>query len=149
MRRRSRLAAAALLAVLLTVVGCSSGSSKATYATVTIGSLTYRVEMARTAEEQREGLSSRQNLADGTGMLFQFGSRREQQVWMAGMAVALDIAWIADDKILAIDTLGPCQALDQTACPRWTSPAPVDALLEVPAYSLKPAVPGMDVLVEQ
>lgn len=149
MQRYSRMAAAALLAVLLTVVGCSPASSKTAYATVTVGSLTYRVELAQTADQQQAGLGNRQTLPAGTGMLFQFGSRSEQQVWMAGMLFPLDIAWIADGRVVARDTLATCAAADESACPRWTSPSPVDALLEVPAKSLGSVAPGTVVTIEE
>ncbi|WP_344812509.1 DUF192 domain-containing protein [Microlunatus aurantiacus] len=139
---------AALLAVLIAVVGCSPPSPEPTYATVTIGPLTYRVEVAQTVEQQREGLGNRESVPAGTGMLFQFGSRGEQQVWMAGMTIKLDIAWIIDSEVLAVDTVTPCLELDQNACPRWTSPAPVDALLEVPAHSLTGVDPGVRVSIE-
>ncbi len=81
-------------------------------------------------------------------MLFRFGNRSEQQVWMADMKIPLDIAWIVDGKVLAIDTLTPCVEADQNQCPRWTSPSAVDALLEVPAHSLATVVPGMPATIE-
>ena len=149
MLRRSRTAAAVLLTVLLAVVGCSPASSETAYATVTIGSLTYRVELAQTAEQQQAGLGNRQTLPAGTGMLFQFGSRSEQQVWMTGMRFPLDIAWIADGRVVALDTLATCAEADESECPRWTSPSTVDALLEVPADSLGSVGPGTVVTVEE
>ena len=87
----------------------ASTSSEPSYATVTIGPLTYRVEVAtdRTSSNDK-GSRAGSTLPAGTGMLFQFGSRREQQVWMAGMTIPLDIAWIADNKVVAIDTLAAC-----------------------------------------
>ena len=82
-------------------------------------------------------------------MLFRFGSRSEQPVWMAGMTIPLAIAWIVDGGVLAIDTLTPCTEVDQYQCPRWTSPSAVDALLEVPAQSLTADIPGMNVTIEE
>lgn len=55
---------------------------------------------------------------------------------MAGMRFPLDIAWISAGRVIAVDTLQPCIETDQRQCPRWTSPAEVDALLEVPAGAL-------------
>lgn len=131
------------------LAGCTS--SDPVRAIVRIGPTVaeFQVEVAETADQQRDGLSNRDELAPGTGMLFRFGSRSEQQVWMAGMSVPLDIAWIADNKVVAIDTLTPCTETDQSTCPRWTSPSPVDALLEVPAHSLAEVIPGMAVTVKQ
>lgn len=141
-------AAATTMATMGTAAACTS--STPALATVRIGPapVEFRVEVAQTADQQRDGLSGRDQLATGTGMLFEFGSRGEQQVWMAGMKFPLDVAWIADGKIVAVDTLTACEEADN-ACPRWTSPSPVDALLEVPADSLTTVVPGMPITVEE
>ncbi len=141
-------AVAAAMGVVATTAGCTS--SKPVLAAVRIGPapVEFRVEIAETAEQQRNGLGGLDELSAGTGMLFRFGHRGEQQVWMAGMKMPLDIAWIADGKVVAIDTLAPCAEADPNACPRWTSPSPVDALLEVPAHSLNAVVPGMTVTIE-
>ena len=144
---RTRWLATATAVKLLPTASCVT-RSEPSYRTVTVGPLTYQVEVATTATKQRQGLEGRDTLPAGTGMLFQFGHRREQQVWMSGMNMPLDIAWIVDNKVLAIDTLAACDLPDQNQCPRWTSPAAVDALLEVPADSLKPVVPGMGVIVQ-
>ena len=42
------------------------------HANVTIGSATFQVELARTEAERRNGLSGRQSLPEGTGLLFYF-----------------------------------------------------------------------------
>ena len=147
--RRRTLLLGALAGAVVMAAGCTS--SKPTLAAVRIGPapVEFRVEIAQTADQQRDGLSGRDELSVGTGMLFRFGSRSEQQVWMAGMRFPLDIAWIADGKVVAVDTLAACAETDENACPHWTSPSPVDALLEVPAHSLTAVVPGMAVVVEE
>ena len=71
------------------------------------------------------------------------------QVWMAGMRDPLDVAWIVDGQVLALDTLAPCTEPDPEQCPRWTSPSPVDSLLEVPAEALDGVVPGTAVTVQE
>ena len=139
------IAAAALTAAL---AACSAASP--TTATVQVGdALTFSVEVADTEQTQRDGLSGRTSLSEGTGMLFPFDERQEQQVWMAGMEISIDVAWIVDDQVLATDTLDPCTLTDQTQCPRWTSPAPVDALLEVPAGALDGIEPGTHVTIRE
>ncbi|MDN5803020.1 MAG: DUF192 domain-containing protein [Microlunatus sp.] len=152
MRRRTLLMRAVVMTVVAavgTLAGCTS--SRPVLATVQIGPVPveFRVEVAQTAEQQRDGLSGRAELSAGTGMLFRFGRRGEQQVWMVGMRFPLDIAWIADGKVVAVDTLTPCTEADDNDCLRWTSPSQVDALLEVPAHSLTTVVPGMAVTVEE
>ena len=146
MRRRMLL-----VAFLVASVATGCAPSPPTFAAVRIGPtpVEFRVEVARTAEQQRDGLSGRDELSAGTGMLFRFGSRSEQQVWMAGMTIPLDIAWIADGKVVATDTLTACRETDESRCPKWTSPSPVDALLEVPAHSLGTVIPGMTITVDE
>lgn len=138
------------LAAAMTVPAASCASSPP-IALVRIGPspVEFRVEVAKSADQQRDGLGGRDELPAGAGMLFQFGGRGEQQVWMAGMMIPLDIAWIADGKVLAVDTLTPCTAADQDQCPRWTSPSPVDALLEVSDGALAEVVPGMPITIEE
>lgn len=148
MRPRRYVFGALAAALAVSATGCASSPPTAL---VRIGPapVEFRVEVATTAEQQRDGLTGRDKLPDGSGMLFQFGGRGEQQVWMAGMTIPLDIAWIADGKVLAVDTLTPCTAADQDQCPRWTSPSPVDALLEVSDGALATVVPGMPIAIEE
>ena len=139
------IAAAALTAAL---AACSAASP--TTATVQVGdALTFSVEVADTEQTQRDGLSGRTSLSEGTGMLFPFEERQEQQVWMAGMEISIDVAWIVDDQVLAVDTLDPCTEPDPAECPRWPSPGEVDALLEVRAGSLDGIEPGTTVDVRE
>lgn len=141
-------ARAALLAALTAVLAACAGPVSST-ATVDVGSIAFRVDVARTERSQRDGLSGRDSLSEGTGMLFPFDDRQERQVWMAGMEIPIDVAWIVDDQVLAVDTLDPCTLTDQSQCPRWTSPAPVDALLETPAGSLDGIEPGTPVTIRE
>ena len=69
-------------------------------------------------------------------MLFSFASQSERQMWMDGMKFPIDVAWIADHRVIAVQILEPCVEVDQHRCPRWTSPHDVDALLEVRAGAL-------------
>lgn len=80
-------------------------------------------------------------------MLFVFDPPRAEQVWMAGMTIPLDAAWIVDGKVAAIRTLQPCRAADQARCPRWNSPTAVEFLLEVPAGGLDDVAVGARVAV--
>lgn len=115
---------------LLTLTSCAPAQTR----TVQVGERVYTVEVATTEDDQRQGLAGRPEVDPGTGMLF-LASRSTQQVWGAGMLVAVDVVWIAGDEVAAVDVLEPCTARDQSTCPRLTSPVPVDAVLEVPAGS--------------
>lgn len=132
---RAHAAAAVALSALL--AGCASTPPESATALVALGpALEFQVDHARTADEQRTGLAGRSELSEGQGMLFSFASQSERQVWMAGMKFPIDVAWIADHRVIAVQTLEPCTEADQDRCPRWTSPNDVDALLEVQAGAL-------------
>jgi uncharacterized protein len=55
---------------------------------------------------------------------------------MARTRIPLDIAWILDGQVVAVETLPPCELDPVTDCPTYASPGDVDALLEVPAGAL-------------
>lgn len=142
----TRTIAAAAVATVLT----SCAAPVPTSAVVEVGpALEFHVEVANTEQAQLEGLSGRTTLSEGTGMLFPFSDREERHVWMAAMKIPIDVAWIVDNQVLAVDTLDPCTLTDQSKCPRWTSPGDVDALLEVPAGALAAIEPGTPVIIRE
>lgn len=120
--------------VLLLTAGC--GVTEMDRAVVTVGDRDFRVQVAESARQQRDGLSDRDQVPQGTGMWFVFDPHSSQQVWMADTRVALDVAWVADDAVTAVRTLQPCRTEKESDCPVWKSPGPVDAMLEVPAGEL-------------
>lgn len=129
----------AVLAAAVVVAACSSPRPEVT---VEVGGEAFAVELADTASEQKEGLAGREEIPAGTGMLFQFAERAEHQMWMAGMHVPIDVAWIDGDRVIGVVTLDPCTEVDQTTCPRSRAPGPATALLEVPAGSLADVAAG-------
>ena len=98
-----------------------------------IGSTTFTVEMAMTAIEQARGLSSRANLAAGTGMLFKF-SPGVQNFWMKDMNFPIDIIWISGNKIVGFaQDAKPQPGVSLLGLTIYTSPDGVDRVLEVNA----------------
>lgn len=137
------IGAVSIVGVLLTAVGCAQQSRAGVQSgTVTItppddaGTVTVRVEIVSTTRTQEKGLSGRTEVPTGTGMWFPLGHGRAEGVWMAGMKISIDIAWVKDSKIVQIRTLAPCTARDQSRCPKWYSPGIPDALLETAAGGL-------------
>lgn len=127
-------------ALVLSLTGCGPAAHERSQ--VSVGGQTFRVEVARTDRQHQRGLSGRSSVAADSGMLFAFSGRKVQKVWMADMLVPLDVAWVADDAVVAVRTLQPCPSAKSSDCPTWTSPQPVAALLEVPAGALDGVVPG-------
>jgi len=130
---------AVLAAATVVVTACRAPRPEVT---VEVGGEAFAVELADTASEQKEGLAGREEIPAGSGMLFQFAERAEHQMWMAGMQVPIDVAWIDDDRVIGVATLDPCTEVDQTTCPRSRAPGPATALLEVPAGALADVAAG-------
>lgn len=64
------------------------------YAWVIFGADTVVAEVAATADERAEGLMYRDDVPDGTGMLFVFEDSQPRAFWMANTYVPLDIAYL-------------------------------------------------------
>ena len=62
-----------------------------------IGGAAFPVEVAVTPEQRRQGLSGRESLGAGRGMLFVYESPRPLQFWMVRMQFPLDFVWISGD----------------------------------------------------
>jgi uncharacterized membrane protein (UPF0127 family) len=72
------------------------------------GTAVIRAEIARSAEEQRQGLMYRESLAEGRGMLFIFDRDQLLSFWMRNTLIPLSIAYIrSDGSILEIKDMVP------------------------------------------
>lgn len=65
---------------------------------LTIGDTTFKVELADTDAERVQGLSGRETLKEGAGMLFIFNMPAKHGIWMKDMRFSIDIAWIDKNK---------------------------------------------------
>jgi len=74
------------------------------YAWVIFGADTVVAEVARTADERAKGLMYRDEVPDGTGMLFVFQDSQVRSFWMANTYVALDIAYM-DPSYRVVDII--------------------------------------------
>ena len=91
--------------------------------TVTIGDAVFRAELVSTPETRARGLSGREGLPAGTGMLFIFETGVAPPFWMKEMRFPLDLVWIGKD----------CTVVDITL--RAPIPAPDTPLSELPNYA--------------
>lgn len=113
-----------LLAALLGLAACSPSASDGTPAktaavsparhpesglaivplTIAIGGATggkthvFRVEVARTGQEQAKGLMFRTALGPDEGMIFPMSPPREASFWMRNTVIPLDIIFIGTDR---------------------------------------------------
>lgn len=55
------------------------------------------LEVADTPEKRAQGLSGRESLREGTGMLFTFDESDRHGIWMKDMQFAIDVLWLDED----------------------------------------------------
>ncbi|MEM1943247.1 MAG: DUF192 domain-containing protein [Candidatus Caldarchaeum sp.] len=91
------------------------------------------VELADTAEKRAQGLSDRDRLEEGWGMLFVFEQPGIYSFWMYRMRFPLDIIWVdAEGRVVyVVEKAPPCQANEP--CQSYTPPAEALYVLEVRA----------------
>lgn len=98
---------------------------------VKINNTIFQVELASTKDEQIKGLSGRDNLPQGTGMLFVFNDYQERTFWMKEMLIPIDIIWIKDNKVVGIVNSTPTPNPDEPGIPTFDSPDKVNYVLEI------------------
>ena len=89
---------------------------------VMIGDAVFSAELAVNAGERTKGLSDRDGLEPGTGMLFIFEDREVSSFWMRRMRFSLDLIWISED----------CRVVDIT--PNVPFPKPGTSTSNLPSY---------------
>lgn len=104
----------------------SSDLPPAGHAWVIFGADTIVAEVAATADERAEGLMYRDEVPDGTGMLFVFQNNQVRSFWMANTYVALDIAYL-DPNYTVVDII----AMEPLVTDSYPSRAPAMFALEV------------------
>ena len=92
---------------------------------LTVGGFTFQAELALSPEQITRGLSYRDSLPPGTGMLFVYPGEAPRSFWMFEMRFPLDMVWIG----------GNCRVVDITE----NAPAPEPGQLnsELPLFSPK------------
>ncbi|PIR47781.1 hypothetical protein COV06_00035 [Candidatus Uhrbacteria bacterium CG10_big_fil_rev_8_21_14_0_10_50_16] len=133
------------IALTLLGAGCSGADSSVAEGNRAIIHLpngkTIQVEVARTPSEQAEGLSERTSLKGG--MLFCMDITKQQNFWMLGMKMPIDMVWIHGGEVRGVSANVPVREKDDWA--RRSSNEPVNMVLELPAgaaegFGLEPGV---------
>ena len=99
--------------------------------TVQIRDAVFAVEVARDALAWERGLSYRDHLPEGRGMLFEFPKSDRYGFWMKDMRFPIDIIWIDAGVVVGfVERAAPDDRVDRTV---YYPPKPVASVLEVPA----------------
>lgn len=103
-----------------------AASPPAGHAWVIFGADTVVAEVAATVEARQQGLMYREEVPDGTGMLFVFQDNQPRAFWMANTYVPLDIAYM-DPSYRVVDIVQMEPLVTET----YPSAAPAMFALEV------------------
>jgi uncharacterized membrane protein (UPF0127 family) len=94
-----------LFLLFLATLSCGQGVERGERP---IGGETFRVEVARTPEQQRLGLMHRRSLGPREGMLFFYQMDQHLSFWMKDTTIPLTLAYLSKDGvILQIEQLQP------------------------------------------
>lgn len=102
---------------------------------IKLGGSSLEVEVAVTDEATAKGLSGREKLDEGKGMLFDFTNSELKQpgFWMKDMLISIDIIWIGTDgKVSGVQAGVPIPEEDKDY-PIYYPPSNISYVLEVPA----------------
>ncbi len=92
-----------------------------------------RAQIADTPALRQRGLSGRENLAEGAGMLFVFKRPGTYSFWMKEMNFSLDLIWIFNGEIVEITSNVPPASLMDVNPFRYRCKVPVNHVLEINA----------------
>jgi uncharacterized membrane protein (UPF0127 family) len=107
----------------------TSGQVLPVSAKARIADRSIELEVAKTAEQQDIGLMYRTSLPDDRGMLFEFKSAREVNFWMKNCQISLDMIFLRDGVVEAIElSAPPCTA---NPCPTYGPDTTVDRVIEL------------------
>ena len=123
--------------MLLLAVTPVSGIA-ADFIAIKIDADSYRIELARTSAERRQGLMHRQHLDRYGGMLLMYSRSGDHRIWMKNMSIALRVYWIDSDfTVIESKRLEPCR---QNPCPVYSVIKPSMYVLELSDHDhgLKP-----------
>lgn len=96
---------------------------------VSVGEMTVNAEIADTNTLRVLGLSGRESLEEGKGVLFVFPTAGLHGFWMKNMKFSIDIVWAESGKIIYIE-----KSVSPTTFPKiFTSTSPSRFVLELPA----------------
>ena len=105
---KSRAVAAIFLTVAFVLIVCGVARGIPTYGQSKVVDLTsLRLEVADTDASRTLGLSGRDSLDSGAGMLFTFDAPGIYPFWMKDMKFPLDMVWIDSGKVVDVVTLRP------------------------------------------
>ncbi len=92
-----------------TVVQTHGGQAMLPIQTIHIKDFSVQAEIAKSKEQKSQGLSGRESLPTGSGMLFVFDTASSDGFWMKDMRFSLDIIWANSEGVIEtiFETISP------------------------------------------
>lgn len=125
---------AALNLVLAAAPACSAGQPQLPLAQASLGAANLKLELAVSPRERYQGLSGREDLPPGRGMVFIFADPGRMTMVMRGMRFALDFVWLRDNRVVGITHQVPPPQPGQPP-QEAAPPQAIDMVIELPAGS--------------
>ncbi len=110
-----------------------------------VGGVRLQVKLARTEEQQRQGLRGRP-VPPGTGMAFIYPGGRTVRFTMSRVDRPLVGVFARDGRVLRVEQMVPC-AGSVAYCPTYGPAEPVDLVVEAAPETLPDVRPGDRVAV--
>jgi len=108
-----------LCAILPLLVLTPFNGIAADFIEIDIDTDSYRIELARTPAQRRQGLMYRQRLDRYGGMMLIYPRSGDHRIWMKNMSISLRVYWIDSDyKVIDAQRLEPCR---QDPCPVYSA----------------------------
>jgi len=99
-----------------------------------VGAATFTVEIADTEMKRVRGLSNRQSLSAGHGMLFIFPRPASYGFWMKDTYIPLDLVWISGARVTGVTAnVPPAGTAGTSSLQTYYPPGKVDRVLEINA----------------
>ena len=118
--------------ILILVILVYRGSVSAKKNILEINGVKFNVDIARTPEEQKQGLSGRESLKNNEGMLFIFSRADFYGFWMKEMKFPLDMVWVSGEKIAGFTENVDSQiGAKESELKIYYPPEKVDKVLEI------------------
>ena len=103
-------------------------SSKQDFSKMIVNGKEINLEVVKTLEDKRKGLSGRDSLDIDVGMLFLFEDSAIRSFWMKEMNFPIDILWIDENR----EIVGIEESVSPNSFPqKFLSPKPVPFVVEV------------------
>ena len=122
-----------LVAAGIALAACGDDPQRSTAESVVqVGEATVLADIADDPESRQRGLSGRESLDEGAGMLFLLAND-SPSFWMKGMRFPLDIVWIKDGRVVDVSADVPPPRGSDAPLPTFSPDRPADRALEVNA----------------